>query len=114
MFDECYLTDYRFHRRCQHVLATLKDWRNAHGRAWMPAWKLHRHAPWRTRALREVLDALRHQKLIGYKGIREAVRADDFYRLRCSDEEIAAHAEAGPPLAQDVLVAVCSEPLAAR
>jgi hypothetical protein len=105
MCDECCLTDVRFRRRCQHVLATLQDWRNTHGRAWMPLWRLHRQAPWRTRALRDVLDALRRQRLIGYRGFREAVRADDFYRLQCSDEAIAAHAEAGLVSIPDVQLA---------
>jgi hypothetical protein len=70
-----------FQARCQAVVATLRRWRDRHGDAWMPYWRLSRKHPWPEREHEAVRAALVGQRRVDYAVAATGGRPTKQYRL---------------------------------
>lgn len=78
---EGHVSENEFDARCKAVIATLRRWREQHGDASMPFWRLSRRHPWSDREHEEVRTALVNQRLIEYEERKTAGAPQRLYRL---------------------------------
>jgi hypothetical protein len=76
-----HVSENDFDARCKKLRATLREWRDKHGEAWMPFWQISRKHPWSEREHEEVRTALLNQRVIEYAETQTGGRPSRQYRL---------------------------------
>jgi hypothetical protein len=76
-----HVSENEFDARCKAVIASLTRWREQHGDAWMPFWKISRKHPWTEREHEEVRTALLSQRVIKYEEQKTGGSPQRLYRL---------------------------------
>jgi hypothetical protein len=76
-----YVAENEFDARCKKLVATLRGWREKHGDAWMPFWRISRKHPWSEREHEEVRTTLLNQRLIEYQERKTGGTPQRLYRL---------------------------------
>ncbi len=67
--------------RCKAMIATLRNWRDKHGDAWMPYWQIGRKHRWTEKEHDEVRAALFNQRIIDFSQKSTGGRPGKSYRL---------------------------------
>jgi hypothetical protein len=75
------VAENEFDARCKRLVSTLRKWREKHGDAWMPFWKINRKHPWSEREHEEVRTTLLNQRLIEFDGRKTGGTPQRLYRL---------------------------------
>ena len=76
-----HVSENEFDARCKAIVATLRKWRDKHGDAWMPFWKINRKHRWSEKEHDEVRTTLLSQRILDFKQVSTGGRPGRHYRL---------------------------------
>lgn len=76
-----HVSENEFDARCKAIVATLRKWRDKHGDAWMPFWKVNRKHKWTDKEHDEIRTSLLNQRILDFKQVSTGGRPGKHYRL---------------------------------